>query len=301
MNDTIMSAAPSIAEQTKGLFEADSISATEKINIIVTDLIPKIIDWGISAALKLLAAIVITSAGFWLARKLTKLFVKTLEHRNTDQLLCSFLRSMCSVILKVIVLIIAVQILGVNTMSFAAILAALGVGIGMALSGTLQNFAGGIVLLLFKPFKVGDFIECQNFSGTICHIRIFMTEIKTSDNKIVFVPNSALTNAPLINYTREDIRRIDIDFSVAYGTNLKQAKEIIESIAANEKGILAEPKTTTFVSSLADNCVIITMRSWTKKDDYWTVKYNMNENIYNAFSEKGIDIPFPQMTVHVQK
>ena len=301
MNDTIMASAPNIAEQAKELLAADSISATEKLNLIVTDIVPKIINWGISAGIKLLAAILILSIGFWLAKKLTKLFVKGLERRHTDQLLTSFLRSICSAILRIIVLIIAIQILGIETMSFAAILAALGVGIGMALSGTLQNFAGGIVLLIFKPFKVGDFIECQNFSGTIMQIRIFMTEIKTSDNKIVYVPNSALISAPLTNYTREEIRRIDIDFSVAYGTNLKQAKEIIESIAANEKGILTDPQTTTFVSALADNGVIITMRSWTKKDDYWTVKYNMNENVYNTFNEKDIEIPFSQVKVHMQK
>jgi small conductance mechanosensitive channel len=301
MNDTIISSAPSIAEQTKQLLSADSISAVEKINVIMTDFVPKIINWGISAGIKLLAAIIIISVGFWCAKKITKLVVKALEHRNTDKLLCSFLRSMCSIILKVIVLLTAVQILGVETMSFAAVLAAIGVGIGMALSGTLQNFAGGIVLLLFKPFKVGDFIECQSFSGTIIQIHIFMTEIKTVDNKIIFVPNSVLISSPLTNYTCEDTRRLDIDFSVAYGTNLKQAKEIIENIAANEKGILVDQKTATFVSSLADSCVIITMRSWTKKEDYWTVKYNMNENVYNAFAEKGIDIPFPQVTVHMDK
>ena len=301
MNDTIILSAPSIAEQTKVLLTADSISAVEKFNVFVTDFVPKIINWGISAGIKLLAAIIIISVGFWVAKKLTKLLVKALEHRNTDKLLCSFLRSMCSIILKVIVLLIAVQILGVETMSFAAVLAAIGVGIGMALSGTLQNFAGGIVLLLFKPFKVGDFIECQSFSGTIIQIHIFMTEIKTADNKIVYVPNSILISTPLTNYTCEDIRRLDIDFSVAYGTNLKLAKETIENIAANEKGILDDPKTTTFVSALAENCVVITMRSWTKKEDFWTVKYNMNENVYNIFAEKGIDIPFPQIKVHMDK
>jgi small conductance mechanosensitive channel len=199
------------------------------------------------------------------------------------------------------VLIIAIQILGVETMSFAAVLAAIGVGVGMALSGTLQNFAGGVVLLLFKPFKVGDFIESQNFSGTIMEMQIFMTVLKSSDNKTVYIPNSALINAPLTNYTKENKRRIDIDFSVAYGTDLKQAKEIIESVAKAEKGILDEPQIYIFVSTLADSSVVITLRAWTKTDDYWTVKYNMNENIYNAFNAKGIDIPFPQMTVHVEK
>jgi small conductance mechanosensitive channel len=301
MNDTLVNHTANAITQATDFLVADSIPVKEKFNIITTDIIPEIIDWGIAAGLKLLTAIIIVSVGFWVSKKLTKIFVKALEHHNTDKLLSSFLRSMCSIILKLIVLIIAIQILGIETMSFAAVLAALGVGIGMALSGTLQNFAGGIVLLLFKPFKVGDFIECGSFSGTIIQIRIFMTEIKTVDNKVIFVPNSTLISSPLINYTREDIRRIDIDFSVAYGTNLKQAKDIIENIAANEKGILAEPKTTTFVSSLADSCVIITMRSWTKTDDYWTVKYNMNENVYNAFNEQGIEIPFPQITVHMQK
>jgi small conductance mechanosensitive channel len=301
MNDSIISSAPDIAAQARELLVADSIPVKEKLGFIVTDIVPQIIEWGINAGLKLLAAIIIIFIGFWIAKKLTRLFVKALEHHNTDRLLCSFLRSICNAVLKIIVLIIAIQILGVETMSFAAVLAAIGVGIGMALSGTLQNFAGGIVLLLFKPFKVGDFIECQSFSGTIMQIHIFMTEIKTPDNKIIFVPNSTLISSPLTNYTKENIRRIDIDFSVAYGTNLKQAKEIIESIAANEKGILQEPETTTFVSSLADSCVVITLRSWTKTEDYWTVKYNMNENVYNAFNEKGIDIPFPQVTVHMQK
>ncbi|MDR2650744.1 MAG: mechanosensitive ion channel [Prevotellaceae bacterium] len=301
MNDSIISSTSDIASQAKELLVADSIPVKEKLGFIVNDFVPQIINWGIHAGLKLLAAIIIIIVGFWIARKLTRLVVKALNHRNTDKLLCSFLRSICNIVFKIIVLIIAVQILGIETMSFAAVLAAIGVGIGMALSGTLQNFAGGIVLLLFKPFKVGDFVECQSFSGTIMQIHIFMTEIKTVDNKIIFVPNSTLISSPLTNYTKEDIRRIDIDFTVAYGTNLKQAKEIIESIAANESGILREPASTTFVSSLADSCVVVTLRSWTKTDDYWTVKYNMNENVYNAFNEKGIDIPFPQVTVHMQK
>ncbi|MDR2291937.1 MAG: mechanosensitive ion channel family protein [Prevotellaceae bacterium] len=301
MNDSIIASTSSIALQAKELLATDSIPVKEKLDLIVTDFVPQIINWGIRAGLKLLAAIIIIVIGFWITKKLTKLFIKALEHRNTDRLLCSFLRSLCNIVLKITVLIIAVQILGVETMSFAAVLAAIGVGIGMALSGTLQNFAGGIVLLLFKPFKVGDFVECQSFLGTIMQIHIFMTEIKTPDNKTVFVPNSMLISSPLTNYTKENIRRIDIDFTVAYGTNLKQAKEIIENIAANESGILNEPATSTFVSSLADSCVVITLRSWTKTEDYWTVKYNMNENVYNAFNEQGIDIPFPQMTVHMQK
>ncbi|MDR2126717.1 MAG: mechanosensitive ion channel [Prevotellaceae bacterium] len=301
MNDSIISSASGIAYQTKYLLTADSIPVKEKLDMIANDFVPQIINWGISAGLKLLAAIIILVVGFWIAKKITKLIVKALEHNNTDRLLCTFLRSICNIMLKIIVLVIAIQILGVETMSFAAVLAAIGVGIGMALSGTLQNFAGGIVLLLFKPFKVSDFIECQSFSGTIIQIHIFMTEIKTPDNKIIFVPNSTLITSPLTNYTKEDIRRIDIDFTVAYGTNLKQAKEIIENIAASESGILREPSTTTFVSSLADSSVIITLRSWAKTEDYWTVKYNMNENVYNAFNEKGIDIPFPQVTVHMQK
>ncbi|MDR1553691.1 MAG: mechanosensitive ion channel family protein [Prevotellaceae bacterium] len=301
MNDSIISSTSDIASQAKELLAADSIPVKEKLGFIVNDFVPQIINWGIHAGLKLLAAIIIIIIGFWITKKLTRLVVKALEHRNTEKLLCSFLRSICNIVLKVTVLIIAVQILGVETMSFAAVLAAIGVGIGMALSGTLQNFAGGIVLLLFKPFKVGDFVECQSFSGTIMQIHIFMTEIKTPDNKIVFVPNSTLISSPLTNYTKENIRRIDIDFTVAYGTNLKQAKEIIESIAANESGILSEPATETFVSALADSSVVITLRSWTKTENYWTVKYNMNENVYNAFNEKGIDIPFPQVTVHMEK
>ncbi|MDR2064998.1 MAG: mechanosensitive ion channel family protein [Prevotellaceae bacterium] len=301
MNDSIISSTSDIVRQTGELLATDSIPVKEKLDLVISDFVPQIIKWGINAGLKLLAAIIIIVVGFWITKKLTKLIVKALEHRNTDRLLCSFLRSICNIVLKITVLIVAVQILGIETMSFAAVLAAVGVGIGMALSGTLQNFAGGIVLLLFKPFKVGDFVECQSFSGTIMQIHIFMTEIKTPDNKIVFVPNSTLISSPLTNYTKEDIRRIDIDFTVAYGTNLKQAKEIIENIAAKESGILCEPATLTFVSSLADSCVVITLRSWTKTEDYWTVKYNMNENVYNAFNEKGIEIPFPQLAVHIQK
>jgi small conductance mechanosensitive channel len=301
MNDSIISSASDVAAHARELLAADTVPVKEKISFIVTDIVPQIVNWGIHAGLKLLAAIIIIIIGFWITKKLTRLFVKALEHHDTDRLLASFLRSMCNIVLKVTVLIIAIQILGVETMSFAAVLAAIGVGIGMALSGTLQNFAGGIVLLLFKPFKVGDFIECQGLSGTVMQIHIFMTEIKTSDNKIIFVPNSTLISSSITNYTKENIRRIDIDFTVAYGTDLKQARKIIESVAANEKGILRDPEFSTFVSSLADSCVVITLRSWTATDDYWTVKYNMNENVYSAFNENGIDIPFPQVTVHMQK
>jgi small conductance mechanosensitive channel len=179
-------------------------------------------------------------------------------------------------------------------------LGAAGLAVGMALSGTLQNFAGGVMILIFKPFKVGDFIDAQGFQGTVHEIQIFITILLTLDNKTVIIPNGGLSNGSVVNYSAQESRRIDWTFGIAYGDKTEDAKKIMMDLILADKRILSEPGPFVGVKELGDSSVNFTARGWIKQEDYWDVFFDMNESVYNAFNEKGISIPFPQMDVHIQ-
>ena len=258
-------------------------------------------DLVITYAPKLLGAIVVYILGNMIIKWMLRSFNKMMDKRNTDESLKPFLKSLVAALLKTLLIISVLGMLGVQMTSFIAILGAAGLAVGMALSGTLQNFAGGVIILLFKPFKVGDFIEAQGYTGVVEKIQIFTTILLTTDNKTVIIPNGPLSNGSLINYSAESTRRVDLSYGIAYGDSVQKAREILQKIINEDQRILKDPKSFIGLGELADSSVNLTTRVWVKTDDYWAVFFDMNEKVYNAFNEEGISIPFPQMDVHLQK
>ncbi len=262
----------------------------------------EIMDLLVSIGAKLAIAIVVFIVGFWLAKFLAKTVKKVLTKRETDPSLVSFLTSLVSMLIKTLTVVTAITQLGVEMTSFVAILGAAGLAIGMAFSGTLSNFAGGVMLLLFKPFKVGDFVNVQGEEGTVDEILIFNTILKTVDNKTIILANGAVANGTITNYTKADKRRVDFVFGIAYGDDLKKAKDLLKKFADEDEMILKDPDPVFIgLSELADSSVNITVRAWAKTENYWKVYFNMNERVYNEFDKEGLSIPFPQVDVHLPK
>lgn len=256
-----------------------------------------LVDLGISIAIAILVLVV----GFWLAKVISKGLERLLKARKTDLGLVTFLRSMSSIGIKILVIITAITQLGVEMTSFVAILGAAGLAIGMAFSGTLSNFAGGVMILFFKPFKVGDFVDLSGEEGTVKEIQIFNTILSTVDNKIIILPNGPVANGTIINYTMADKRRVDWVFGIGYGDKLKTAKELISTFIEEDSRILKDPVPFIGLGELGDSSVNLTVRAWVKTEDYWDVFFAMNERVYNEFEGAGLNIPFPQMDIHIQK
>lgn len=261
----------------------------------------------IAFAFKVLIALLIYFVGAWIIKKIKGFLGRVFVRKNTDKAIASFVQSLTSITLTVLLIIVTVGTLGVNTSSLAAILAAGGMAIGMALSGTVQNFAGGIMLLAFKPFKAGDFIETENgYSGTVTEVNIVSTKLTTTDNKIIIIPNGSLSNGTINNYSMNTMRRIEWLVGVEYGTAATDVKAALRSIVDAEPRVLysttgapADPLIA--VNALKDSAVEYVVRVWVKKEEYWDVYYSLNEKIYTQLPEKGIGFPFPQMDVHIKQ
>lgn len=239
--------------------------------------------------------------GLWVANTLVDFIKRLLKKSNVDPSLQSFLSSMFSILFKILVYITALGVLGVQMTSFIAMLGAAGLAIGLALSGTLQNFAGGVMILFFKTFKVGDFIEAQGYSGTVQEIQIFATILTTPDNKTVIVPNGPLATGTLVNYSTQPIRRVDWTFGIAYGDDVDKAYAVLKVLASQDSRILADPEAMYVVGALADSSVNIVVRVWVNAADYWPVFFAMNEKVYKQFAKEGLTIPFPQRDVHIHQ
>jgi len=267
------------------------------INQLLEQLTKIILEYGP----KLIGAIVVWIIGSIIIKKLLNLFVKALDKQKTEESLKPFLKSIVGVLLKVLLAISVLSMVGVAMTSFIAILGAAGLAIGMALSGTLQNFAGGVMILLFKPFKVGDFIDAQGHKGSVKEIQIFNTILTDLDNKTIIIPNGGLSTNSMVNYSTEPTRRVDISVGIAYGENVEKSREILNELGESDKRILKDPAPFIGLTELADSSVNLTFRVWVNSDDYWGVFFDMNENVYNAFNKSGVQIPFPQMDVHLQK
>ena len=248
---------------------------------------------------KLLGALLVLFIGFRVIHSITRLSDKMMKKSNVDDSLRPFLRTMISALLKVLLVISVMSMVGIAMTSFIAILGAAGLAVGMALSGTLQNFAGGVLILLLKPFKVGDLVEIDGHLGIVDEIQIFATVLKTLDNKVVLLPNGPVSTGSVINYTREVLRRVDITVGIAYGDDYDRAKEVLEEIIATDKRILNEPSPLIALESLGDSSVNLTVRVWVNTADYWTVYFFLNEQVYKIFPKKNLNIPFPQMDVHL--
>ena len=253
--------------------------------------------WGPS----LVMAIVTLIIGLWIIGIITKGIGKAMDKRKVDPSLAPFLKSLISTILKVVLLISVIGMVGVEATSFVAILGTAGLAVGLALQGTLQNFAGGVMILLFKPFKVGDVIDAAGYVGSVNAIQIFNTYLKTPDNKTIIIPNGTLANSSMTNYSTEPRRRVDFTFGVGYGDSTQKTRETLMELINADNRILKDPEPFIGVSELADSSVNFVVRVWVEAADYWPVHFEMNEKVYNKFNEAGLNIPYPQMDVHVHK
>jgi small conductance mechanosensitive channel len=240
-----------------------------------------------------ISATFILVAGLFLIGIITKSSKRIMANRGVDITLQKFLGNLGSWILKILLFITVISQLGVATTSFAAIIAAAGLAIGLALQGSLGNFAGGVLIMIFKPIKIGDFIEAQGESGTVKEIEIFTTKLNTPDNKEVIIPNGALSNGNIVNYSTEATRRVDFTFGVGYDSDIKKTKEIIFGILNNHPLILKEPATAVNLSELGDSSINFFTRAWVKKEDYWAVKFDVMEQTKEALDAAGIEIPYP--------
>ena len=266
---------------------------------MVNEFIAKALNASIDLGGRILAALIIFIIGKILVNWANKLFAKMLEKRKVEPSIQSFLKSIVNITLLVLLFLAVIGKLGIELTSFAALLASAGVAVGMALSGNLSNFAGGVIILVFRPYKVGDYIEASTgAAGTVTDIQIFHTVLTTPDNKVVFAPNGAMSGAVVTNYSRKDTRRVDFLFGVEYGTDFNQAKSIIMEVINKDSRILKDPAPFVELGALADSSVNITVRVWVNAADYWAVNFDMNKNVYATFNEKGISFPFTQLTVH---
>ena len=257
------------------------------------------IDFIMNYGPKLIGAIVVLIIGLWIIKLITKSVNRVMVRSNVDDSLRPFLKSLVNSLLKALLVISIMGMVGIEMTSFIAILGAAGLAVGMALSGTLQNFAGGVMILIFKPFKVGDYIEAQGYAGSVKSIQIFITVLTTPDNKTIIIPNGGLSNGSVVNYSTQDTRRVDWTFGVSYGSDIEHVRKVITGLIEADERILKEPAPLVKVTALADSSVNFVVRGWVVPSDYWDVYFAMNENVYTKFNKEGIGIPFPQMDVHV--
>ena len=250
---------------------------------------------------RILAALLIFIIGRLIISFLNKLVARILQRRKVDAGVQSFVRSLVHILLMILLVIAVISKLGIETTSFAALLASAGVAVGMALSGNLQNFAGGLIILIFRPYKVGDWIEAQNESGTVREIQIFHTILTTADNKTVYIPNGSASSGVIVNYSHEETRRVDWVIGVEYGEDYARVEEVARRIVAAEKRILFTPAPFIALDALDASSVNVRIRVWVKNSDYWGVYYDVQRAIYEEFNKAGIGFPFPQLTIHTAK
>ena len=274
---------------------------TNPSNVSMDAFLSRMVDLGITVGSKILFAVIVLIVGRWLVRRLNKLVNKILTKREVDASLTTFVRSLVSITLNLLLVIVIIGILGIETSSFIALFASAGVAVGMALSGTLQNFAGGVMILLFKPFKVGDFIEAQGQSGTVREIQIFNTILTTADNKVIIIPNGGLSTGLMKNYSKEPPRRVDWEFGIAYGDDYTKAREVLARLLGADSRVLKEPPYFIALTSLGASSVNIVVRAWVNSADYWGVYFDMNEKVYKTFAQENLNIPFPQMDIHLHQ
>lgn len=300
-NDSIVS------EVTEAIQDTSAVNGmAESIRRITTtpvsDWLPDLVrDYLVPFGIKLVVAIVVLLLGRWIIKLIQKAFQRAMLRRSADPSLKSFLSSVISVLLHFVLIVSIISILGINTSSLVALLASAGLAVGMALSGTLQNFAGGVMIMLFRPFKVGDYISSQGYEGKVSAIQIFNTIILTTDNKTVILPNGTLSTGVVTNFNKESNRRVDWVFSISYGDDYDHAKAVLQHLCDADSRILKEPKVVIELLKMSDSSVDITVRARVKPEDYWDVYFRMNELVYKTFPQEGLCFPFPQMDVHVVK
>ena len=265
--------------------------------------INKILEQGINLAMlyvpKVILAIVVLIVGLFVIKSIVKFARKAMNKSSLDEALSKFLSSILGAVLKVALIISIAQMVGVETTSFIAVLGAIGLAIGMALQGTLGNFAGSTLLMLFKPYKVGDYVEIQGHAGTVEEIQIFNTQLKTPDNIVILVPNGAVANGSIKNYSAKPTRRVDFVFGIGYDDDIDKAKGLLKDIIAADERIMDDPAPFIAVKELADSSVNFVVRVWSKSSDYWGIYFDMQEKVKKVFDREGVSIPYPQRDIHV--
>lgn len=306
--DSIRQARLEQLRDTTGKTEVEKgiMQAIEDVSTMSTEeLLYSLLDGVLSFGFKLLAALAIYFVGAWLIRRIKRMLAALFVKRNADPAIASFVQSFATVALTIILVIVVIGTLGIETTSLAALLAAGGMAIGMALSGTVQNFAGGVMLLVFKPFKAGDFIETQGVSGTVDEVNITATKIHTPDNKIIILPNGALSNSIINNYSKMQYRRLEWIVGLDYGCDSAKVKSVLRDILTADdrvqhvaQGAPADPLIE--LSALGDSSVQFVMRAWVRSEDYWDVNFAVNEAIYNELPLHGVNFPYQQMDIHIK-
>jgi len=271
--------------------EVTSLVSPEQMNTIV--------DWVSQFGLKLIAALVVFFVGKWLARRISNLLKRGMQKAETDPTLIGFVGNITYFGLLTMVVIAAVGQLGVQTTSFIAVLGAAGLAIGLALQGSLANFAAGVLMIIFRPFKAGDYIEAAGTAGSVEEVQLFTTTLKTPDNKIVIIPNAQVTAGTITNYSARDTRRLDMTFGVGYGDDLDHVKRVITQVLAEEPRLLKDPEPVVAVLNLGESSVDFAVRPWVNSADYWGVYFDLQEKMKKRFDQEGISIPFPQRDLHV--
>jgi len=273
----------------------------EKLSIDMDALLSKIVEMATTYGMKFILAIVVLIVGLIVIKAITKWAVKMMKRGSVDDSLIPFIRSLISITLKLLLIVSILSMVGIQMTSFIALLGAAGLAVGLALQGTLQNFAGGVIILLFKPYKVDDYITTQGFSGTVKEIQIFSTILTTPDNQTIIIPNSPISVNAITNYSTQDTRRVDFTFGIGYSDDIDKARSVIMKVLNNDERILKEPEPLVKISNLGDSSVDFATRVWVKSGDYWSVFFDTNEKIKKEFDSEGISIPFPQQDVHLYK
>lgn len=261
----------------------------------------KLIDMGLAAGKNILLAIVVYIVGRFIIKLINRLMLRTFARQKVELSVQTFLKSFINILLTIILIVSVISVLGINTTSIAALLASAGVAVGMALSGNLQNLAGGLIILVFKPYKVGDYIEAQGTQGTVREIQIFHTIVTRPDSTLAYVPNGAMSSGLITNYSRNELRRLDFVVGVDYGVDVSRVEEITRRIVDNNPLVLSDPAPFIAVDALAESSVNVLIRVWSKTTDYWKLYYDLRREIYDTYTREGIDFPFPQQTVHIAK
>ena len=276
-------------------------SVEQLFSIDYSQLVDKLLEGALVVGLKIIAALVIYYLGRWVVRRVMKLMDKVYEKKSVEKSLRSFLSGVVKVLFYVVIVLIIIQVLGINTTSLVAMIASAGLAIGMALSGTLQNFAGGVMILLLRPYRIGDYIDAQGEEGTVTKIGLFSTEIVTVDNRIIYIPNSTISTSVIDNYSTSEMRRVDWTVSVEYGSDPAKVRQVLIDMLKSDSRVAADPAPVVFLVNLADSSVQFSARAWCKNGDFWGLKFDIQERIYVELPKNGINFPFPQLDVNLKK
>lgn len=290
-----------LADTTLTAQEKTAVVAEQVKNMTFSDILSMLAEWGIEIAAKVAIALAIYFIGRWLIGRLVKIVNKVCEKRGVEISLQQFFKNMIKVVLYICLALTVIGILGIDTTSLIAMFASASLAIGMALSGTMQNFAGGVMILLLRPYRVGDYVEAQGQAGTIKEISLFNTVITTVDNQTIYVPNSSISTGIINNYSQAATRRVDWNVTISYGDDVEVARRVLIEMMSSDKRVMQDPAPVVYLTSLGDSAVNISARAWVANADYWGVYFDLNERIYNELPKHGLHFPFPQLSVHVEK